>query len=591
MGFRLAWMVLAFADFAIAADTEAERQFETHVRPVLAGQCLSCHGPEKQESGLRVDSLTALLKGGDRGPAIVPGKPEESPLVEMVRRTGEVKMPPSTALRREQIAALEDWVRRGAVWPETPGKAAGLGDAWRSHWAFQPITSPIPPSMGEEHPVDAFIVQKHREHQLTFASQADARTRLRRLSYGLRGLPPSVDEITEFAAETRPDAWERTVDHYLASPQYGERWSRYWLDIARYADTKGYVFFEDRNYPWAYTYRDYVIEAFNADLPYNRFVQEQIAGDLLDPIDNREARAGLGFLTLGSHFMGNVHDITDDRIDVTMRGVMGLTVACARCHDHKFDPISQADYYGLYGILRSTEEPLVAPALGSPPLHEEHEFFEQELARKRAHLDEFIRSKHTAVVQGARTRIAEYLLAAHAADDAPPTDDFMLIADPNDLNPAMIVRYEAYLERWKTEPHPVWSVWWKFASLPTNEFAARAPAVCAELAAQPKGKPPLIPEKVYSPPPTTLAEVAQRFHDVLKSVDEEWKAFPQRDADGAVLPDPQREALRQELYGPAAPANLPVIFGWGFLSLLPDRAAQGEFQRRLKEVEQWLMTG
>ncbi|HET6423574.1 MAG TPA: DUF1553 domain-containing protein, partial [Planctomycetaceae bacterium] len=258
---------------------------------------------------------------------------------------------------------------------------------------------------------------------------------------------------------------------------------------------------------------------------------------------------------------------------------------------HKFDPISQADYYGLYGVLRSTEEPLVAPALGARPLHEESEFFEQELARRRAHLDEFVRSKHAAMVKGARTRIAEYLLAALAADDVPPTDDFMLIADPDDLNPAMIVRYEAYLDRWKTDFHPVWSLWWRFAKLPEAQFPEQSKVVCEELLAQPAGLHPLLIERLTAAPPTTRAELAQRFHDALKSVHEEWEQLPHRDDSEATLPDSQRESLRQELYGPNAPANVPLVFGWGFLSLLPDRAAQGEFQRRLKEVEQWLITG
>ncbi len=574
-----------------SANDADDRHFEAQVRPLLAAHCLSCHGPDKQESGLRVDSRDALLKGGDRGPAIVPGKLDDSPLIEFVRRTGETKMPPAAALTSAQVAALEEWIRRGAVWPKSLGQTAGLRDAWKAHWAFQPITSPTPPAENVSHPLDAFIVAKQREHQLALAPQTDSRTRLRRLSYTLRGLPPSAEDVAEFAADAAPDAWGRWIDRYLASPQYGERWARYWLDVARYADTKGYVFFEDRSFPWSYTYRDFVIAAFNADLPYNRFVQEQIAGDLLEPIDDRDPRTGLGFLTIGSHFMGNVHDITDDRIDVAMRGIMGLTVTCARCHDHKFDPISQADYYGLYGVLRSTEEPLVSAALGDRVLHEEGEFFEQELARRRAHLDEFIRAKHSGMVQGARLRIAEYLLAAFAADDVPPTDDFMVLTDPDDLNPAMIVRYEAYLDRWKTQFHPVWSLWWKFAKLPVEQFAVRAKTLCEELSAQPGGMHPLLIEQLCSAPPTSLAEVAQRFQAAMKSVHEEWEQFPQRDVAGTSLSDPQREALRQELYGPNAPANVPLVFGWGFLSLLPDRAAQGEFQRRLKDVEQWLVTG
>ncbi|HET6424392.1 MAG TPA: DUF1549 domain-containing protein, partial [Planctomycetaceae bacterium] len=372
-------MIVLTGVASVWANDADERLFETQVRPVLAAHCLSCHGPDKQESGLRVDSRAALMAGGDRGPAIVPGKLDESPLIELIRRTGETKMPPAAPLTAAQVAALEEWVRRGAIWPESPNQN-GLADAWRTHWAFQPVASPIPPANDQRHPVDAFVAEKQREQQLAYAPLADARTRLRRLSYTLRGLPPTVEEIADFGADSSPDAWERWIDRYLAAPQYGERWGRHWLDTARYADTKGYVFFEDRSYPWAYTYRDYVIASLNGDVPYNRFVQEQIAGDLLTPIDDRDPRAGLGFLTVGSHFMGNVHDITDDRIDVVLRGVMGLTVTCARCHDHKFDPISQADYYGLYGVLRSTEEPLVAPALGARPLHEESEFFEQELA-------------------------------------------------------------------------------------------------------------------------------------------------------------------------------------------------------------------
>lgn len=575
---------------AIANEVADERLFETHVRPVLAAHCLSCHGPDKQESGFRLDSRAALLKGGDRGAAIVPGKPEDSPLVEFIRRSGETKMPPAAPLSGAQVAAIEEWIRRGAVWPTAPHQA-NLAEAWKTHWAFQPIASPFPPAVTASHPLDAFVAAKQAEHQLPMAPLADRRTRLRRLSYTLRGLPPSAEDLADFTADESPDAWERWVDRYLTSPQYGERWARIWLDVARYADTKGYVFFEDRSYPWAYTYRDYVITALNRDVPYQRFIEEQLAGDLLSPIDDRDPRAGLGFLTLGSHFMGNVHDITDDRMDVALRGIMGLTFTCARCHDHKFDPISQADYYGLYGVLRSSEEPLVAPALGDRPLQEESEYFEQELALRRAHLDEFVRGKHTAMVNGARTRIAEYLLAAFAADDVPPTDDFMLIADPDDLNPAMIVRYEAYLDRWKTAFHPVWSVWWQFAKLPPTEFAQQSRTLCEQLAKNPAGQHPLILERLCAAPPTSLAEVAQRFQDLLKSAREEWEQLPNREQAGATLSDPQREVLRQELYGPNAPANVPLVFGWGFLSLLPDRAAQGEFQRRLREVEQWLING
>ncbi len=214
--------------------------------------------------------------------------------------------------------------------------------------------------------MDNFILARLEAKGMRPAPKADKRTLIRRATFDLTGLPPKPGEVAAFIADKSPDAFAKVVDRLLASPQYGERWGRHWLDVARYADTKGYVFEEDRHYPYSYTYRDYVIRAFNEDLPYDQFLIEQIAADLLPLGEDKRPLAALGYLTLGRRFINNIHDIIDDRIDVVCRGTMGLTVACARCHDHKFDPIPTKDYYSLYGVFASSMEPDPEPLLGAP---------------------------------------------------------------------------------------------------------------------------------------------------------------------------------------------------------------------------------
>ncbi|MHC5544736.1 DUF1549 domain-containing protein, partial [Singulisphaera rosea] len=269
-------------------------------------------------------------------------------------------------------------------------------------------------------------------------------------------------------------AFARVVDRLLASPHYGERWGRYWLDVARFADTKGYVFFEDANFAWPWTYRDYVIRAFNSDLPYDRFVLEQVAADRLPTGDDRHPLAALGFLSLGGRFINNTHDIIDDRIDVVTRGLLGLTVSCARCHDHKFDPIPTKDYYALYGVFASSYEPIVPPLIDDPPKTKAYEEFDRELRKREQALAEFVQAKHGELVRSARTRAGEYMLAANARRDQPNTEEFMLLADGGDLNPAMLHRWEVYLERTRKPHHRVFAPWHALAELPEADFEARA---------------------------------------------------------------------------------------------------------------------
>ncbi len=259
----------------------------------------------------------------------------------------------------------------GRPWPASPEVTAGaLADVQRRHWAFQPIGNPAPPvvhdAAWERTPIDRFVLARLEAAGLAPSLPADRRTLIRRATFDLTGLPPTAQDVDAFVDDPAPDAYARLIDRLLASPRYGEQWARHWLDVARYADTKGYVYGrEERFWVHAPAYRDWVVQAFNRDLPYDRFLLLQIAADQAAP-QEREAAAAMGFLTLGRRFLGVTRDIIDDRIDVVTRGTMGLTVACARCHDHKYDPIPTADYYALYGVfLNSTEKlsPIAEPAV------------------------------------------------------------------------------------------------------------------------------------------------------------------------------------------------------------------------------------
>ena len=377
------------ADAPAALSPDDLQFFENRIRPVLAENCYQCHSrdADKLKGGLLLDTREGVLHGGDSGPALVPGKPDESALVQAVRYTDpDLQMPPKGRLSDRQIADLTEWVRRGAPDPRAlaaPGSsAAAYGGVGRQHWSFLPVTQPAVPAVKDaawcRTPVDNFILQKLEAAGLTPNPPADRRTLIRRVSFDLVGLPPTEGEVQAFLADSSPDAFAHVVDRLLASPQYGERWGRYWLDVARYADTKGDAPKRtDPRYPYAWTYRDYVIKAFNDDKPFNQFIVEQLAADRLyaeakkkapkGVVPDQSALAALGFLTLGNRFDGRNDDIINDRIDVTTKAFLGLTVSCARCHDHKFDPIPQKDYYSLYGIFANTEEP--SDVTREPSLH------------------------------------------------------------------------------------------------------------------------------------------------------------------------------------------------------------------------------
>jgi uncharacterized protein DUF1553/uncharacterized protein DUF1549/cytochrome c len=584
-------VLLLACTIAPAADPASDEFFEKNVRPVLVEKCLSCHAGEKPKGGLRLDTRESALEGGKGGAVVVPGKVQDSRLVAAVRHADEdLKMPPTGKLPAREIAALEKWVELGAPWPAKLTLAApdAIARAAAKHWAFRPVSRPaVPEVRGQKseirHPIDAFVVAKLSDNKLSLSPRADKRTIIRRATFDLHGLPPTPAEVEAFVNDESPDAYEKLIDRLLASPRYGERWGRHWLDLARYADNKGYVFFEGKEYPWAWTYRDYVIRALNEDRPYDRFVMEQLAADLLCP-DDRAAQAALGFITIGGHFMNNTHDIIDDRIDVATRGLMGLTVTCARCHDHKFDPIPTADYYSLYGVFRSSTEPVVPPLVGERPTRDDHVLYEAELAIRQKKLVDFVTEKHTALVMGARFAAGKYLLAAHEARNRPPDDDFMLLSDPGDLNPSMITRWRQYLSDTRKRRDPVWLYWHSFAELPDSEFVAKTPEVLKSVTGANK-----LVTAAFAELPKSMKEVAERYGKLLADVDRQWKDASVLGA--TKLDDPDAEELRRVLYGSDSPAEAPLALDWGFLSLFPERQTQAAYEKLLRALENWLAKG
>ncbi|HEX3313387.1 MAG TPA: DUF1549 domain-containing protein, partial [Gemmataceae bacterium] len=410
--------------------------FEKKIRPLLAENCYSCHSPsaKKLKAHLRLDSRDGLLKGGDTGPAIVPGSPEKSLLVKAISYADvDLTMPPRGKLPDTAIADLKTWIKDGARWPAESGKTAAvstfdLAKCKASHWAWRPIhAGPVPNEPGDD-PIDRFLAAKIREKGLTPAPPASPHVLLRRLSFDLVGLPPAPEQVAAFekacgnAPPTRAVV-EKVVDTLLASPQFSERWARHWLDLVRYAEGRGHEF--DYPIPNAYQYRDYVIRALDADVPYDRFVLEHLAGDLLpeprlDPTKKfDESILGTGFWYLGEQLHSPVDicqdkaDRFDNMIDVMSKAFLGLTVACARCHDHKFDAISTKDYYALFGFLDSSTYRLVPFDTRT-----EHARLAREIEKARDGLARQASARWKRQATSAAQDIAKMLLAANA----PPSD-------------------------------------------------------------------------------------------------------------------------------------------------------------------------
>ncbi len=442
--FTVAATMIAAAEPAAkvpAADPAALQFFEQKVRPLLVAKCQECHGAEKQKSNFRVDSREAFLEGGDGGAALVPLEPMKSMLMEVISYRGEIKMPPKAKLSEAEIADLTAWVKLGAPWPNskptTPAPAVGaeltvITPEQKAFWAFQPVADPTPPAVKNEawiqSPLDRFILAELEAKGFQPAPAADKRTLIRRITFDLTGLPPTEMELEGFLSDDQPGAVGRLVDRLLESPRYGERWGRHWLDVARYADSNGLD--ENLAYAHAYHYRDYVVRAFNQDKPFDEFIREQIAGDLLPESGQPDLQAdrltATGFLCLGAKMLAEDDpvkmqmDIIDEQVDTVGRAFLGLTIGCARCHDHKFDPLPTADYYSLAGIFKSTktmenfsvvarwqERPIATPEqLATLKVHQAR------IDAQKAAVQTLVTQGNETLLAKAREQVAIYLLAA-----------------------------------------------------------------------------------------------------------------------------------------------------------------------------------
>jgi hypothetical protein len=601
----MAWFAMCLgvaARAAAAGDPAGIEFFEQRIRPILAYNCYQCHSQDskKIKGGLLLDTKEGLLKGGDTGPAIEPGNPEKSLLVKAVRYADEnLQMPPKgKKLAPEKIAALEAWIKMGAPDPRvakagSATKAETIRDNSRTHWAFQPIKQSAVPGVKNKRwaqtPVDDFILARLEAKGMIPSPQADKRTLIRRAYFDLTGLPPKPEEAAAFLVDKSPDAFARVVDHLLASPQYGERWGRHWLDVARYADTKGYVFEEERRYPYSYTYRDYVIRAFNEDLPYNQFIEQQIAADLLPLGEDKRSLAALGYLTLGRRFVNNIHDIIDDRIDVVSRGMMGLTVACARCHDHKYDPIPTTDYYSLYGVFASSEEPASEPLLGTKPDSKLYEQYLAEHTKREQERKDFQAKKEAEVADQLRQKSGDYLATAYEAQHLTNKSEVDGFARKQKLDAGVVHRWMNSLETWSKGTNPIFAPWFAFAALPQAEFAAKAGEIVGKFGTNANATTPvnsLVARAFAAPPPTDMKDVAARYGKLFTEIDQRWQsALAVTNAPApTALPELEAEAVRQILYADDAPPNLPRN-EFDRLFETPVSQKMRELKRKLDELD------
>jgi hypothetical protein len=534
------------------AQSAPEEFFEKRVRPLLATHCYDCH-TDQPKGGLRVDGRDALLKGGSRGPAIVAGEADKSVLILAVtHQHPTLRMPKGEAkLSDDAIADLRRWINEGAVWPAatTAKNNYVIKPEHKAFWSFQPIVKSAPPSVRgrTNNAIDSFLLARLESKKLSFNPPADKRTLLRRVTFDLTGLPPTPDEISAFERDHSPDAFAKVVGRLLASPHYGERWGRHWLDIARYSDTLGMID-AGRNlqqwFPYAYTYRDWVVRAFNDDLPYDEFIRQQLAADKL-PSNERRNLAALGFLALTRGGLNVTREErVDDKVDLVTRGLLGLTVSCARCHNHKFDPIPTADYYSLYTIFANTKEPEELPLLHT--VANKTDRFAQEIEAERQKIESEIAARRQKrypellALYRSAPEIAKSLMGVANSQMLKTDRERTQFAQEKDYNGYMLDRWRAYLKR--VGDDDVWMLWTQLSAIPEKDFKAKAAAAIAKSKDELH---PLVAQSVTAPP-ETLQAVADAYGKLLTAHDKDEP-----------LTDPQAERLRLVLRGLDAPTTVP----------------------------------
>jgi len=547
---RLSVLLALLSGVAAHAADEPTKEglefFEKNIRPILSEHCYECHSLAKNSSkgSLILDSRDGMLKGGEEGPAVVPGNLDKSLLVRAIRYTDpEFAMPPKKKggkIDDSKIALLEEWVKMGAPSPAGAGnKLTGLTDKAKQHWAFQPIKNPALPAVKNKgwvkNPIDQFVLAKLEAEGLQPNPIADSEALLRRIFYDLVGLPPTSEQVEIFvkaydaaraldvAATTRgapatnaDTVLAKQVDFLLASPHYGERWARHWLDTARYSDTRGLVvdqgesLFTDYRYAYAWTYRDYVIDAFNSDKPYSDFIVEQLAADKIPGISQEDPRlAALGFITVGKRF-DEPNDTIDERIDTTTKAFLGLTVACSRCHDHKFDPIPAIDYYSIHGIFASTKEPLQHPVIGATPKtavaradfqKRLNQLQEEQVAGFFKYMKE-VRARYEKEMAG---RLMMGSVKRGSSEAGAYADKYKIFLVTNDDFAPMRIQKDS----------PITGPFAKVAAVPLVYFVERAPAALAEALADTEHPVnPILAAALRNLKPKTLDDVAAVYQKV-----------------------------------------------------------------------------
>ena len=538
--------------------------FERKVRPLLAEHCEKCHSAAngKSKGDLTLDSRSGWEKGGEHGPAIVAGKPAESLLLKALSYTDDdLRMPPKKEggkLKDEEIAILRSWIADGAVDPRTggPKRLTGMSPEARAHWAYQPLKALTPPSVKDaswvKNDVDAFILAKLEKNGMTPNPAATKEVLIRRATYDLIGLPPTLEEVQEFILDRSPEAFGKVVTRLLASPHYGERWGRHWLDTARYSDTTGLSGdggknrYQDYRYEYAWTYRDYVIKSFNADKPWNDFLTEQLAADQLPDIKPHDPRlAALGFLTVGKRFDSG-DDLIDERIDAVGKGMLGLTVSCARCHDHKFDPIPTADYYSLHGVFANVTEPYDQPELPDTSDPEQRATFQRKLAelelKNRGVLYAFLQQRNAEFQRKAEG----YLMLATQKSRSPERQaiakEYLLYPEDPEIIKGLRLAPE----------HPVLGLFARLIRIPTNDFVTQAPLVISKALLDRKTPVNgLVAEAFSGLKPQSLTEVARVYGRLFSGITTNTATLVRlrsKDPGTASLDDPALTQLVQTPY-------------------------------------------
>ncbi|GEP45254.1 hypothetical protein BGE01nite_45450 [Brevifollis gellanilyticus] len=532
---------------AAGPDAAALEFFEKKVRPVLVERCFECHSTTaKVKGGLSLDTREAIFTGGDSGPALVAGNPDKSLLIEAIGyKNQDMQMPPKKQLPAAEMEALVQWVKMGAPDPRTGAATAKAATGMdlqtgRGFWSFKPLAAPATPSVKNtawvKTPIDAFLLSQLEAKGVSPAPPADKRTLIRRATQDLTGLPATPEEVEAFLKDESTEAFSKVIERLLNSPAYGERWGRHWLDVARYADSNGMD--ENVAFGHAWRYRDYVVRAFNNDKPYDQFLIEQVAGDLLpaqDTADRKEALAATGFLALGAKVLAEPdvqkfkYDTIDEQLDTLGKAFVGMTFGCARCHDHKFDPVTQADYFALAAIFQSTRS-IADEKLGAIKFWYEHaQATPEQLAAKKAHEAKAAEKRKvvTAFSTKARAELkaelhgnaAEYLTAAAQLPDDPDFADVEKLAKASKLRPRYLLTCRQYLTR--KSDHPFFAEWRTSttAKKPAEVRTHYAPLFAAALKIDPKAK--------DAPKPAAEVPEARAALDDLAG----FLAIPDKDAD------------------------------------------------------------